>query len=141
MIADSSFTHKVAALAEAAVDCGMGVVLGTVNAPTPQVRYPANTGEVTDTFMGVVIYEAMKEPQTSAARYAATEPLSLMRRGPIWCVTNGTMVAQGPVYLVHTGADVGKFRGNNTNATLVSGARVKTGVTGAGIAEIDFNLP
>jgi len=140
-------------LAEADLDCGLGLVYGTQpsghDVSTPVVDLPANTGEVAK-FMGVSQYLSQREPNgTSAARYAAKSGVPVVRKGRIWVkidATAGSSLAnEGPVFLVHSGAQAGKFRqdtgAGGTAATAISGARVRVGGSEGGIALVDFNIP
>jgi hypothetical protein len=139
-------------LAEAVMDAGLGVVYGTqpsgADPGTPVVDLPANTGEVAK-FMGVALYQSQREPTGTANRYAAKDPVPVLKRGRIWVQVDATaaaaLTAEGAVYLVHSGAQAGKFRqdtgAGGTAATLVSGARCVYAGTEGGIALVDFNIP
>ncbi len=147
MIADSGFHDVESAIAEVALDCGLGVMKGTTGGVTPQVKLPTSAGDLAF-LKGVTIYQAIKEPTGNANRYAAGDPLGCLTQGRIWVQIDATvgavMVDEGPVYWVFTGANAGKFRGDAGSgpaAVLVPNAKCKVGGTAGGVAEIKINLP
>lgn len=149
MLADSGPHDIESALAEEPFDCGLGVVQGTSMGigNTPQVKLPDNTGEVA-TFKGVTQFLSFKEPIAgSTVRYQATDTVPVITMGRVWVhideTVGATMVNEGPVYLVHSGAQAGKFRGdaNSGAATLIPNAKCKIGGSAGGIAQIKVNLP
>ncbi len=106
------------------------------------VKVPTGTTYISAHFQGVSVYQSAKMPQAGAAvRYADGDTVPCLKKGRIWVLAQGDMVLDGPVYCVHSGADAGKFRGDNTTATIVAGAICrKAALTGA-LALIELNLP
>jgi hypothetical protein len=83
-----------------------------------------------------------------SAKYLQGETVNVLRRGRIWVQTNSAVtlgLTNAALYVVNTGADAGKIRNDNTNAVaLAAGAIVRdvgTAGSGAGICEIEINLP
>lgn len=146
MKADTSNADVETRLAETALDAGYGVVKGT-DPTIGQCKLPANTGDVTNSFLGVTLYTPYKEPTGTANRYLADEHVPVLGQGTIWvnvdATSGATITADGPVYCVHSGAQAGKFRGdaNSGAATLVPNAKAKSSATEGGIAKIKFNVP
>jgi hypothetical protein len=108
------------------VDVGLGVSIGPLNGKA----------------LGVSIYNPAREPGT----FAQYEGLSAMRKGRIKVASETAVVEQGPVYVrvVAAGAEVrGAFRGSAdaNDCALLDGARWVSTTSGAGIAELEINLP
>jgi hypothetical protein len=147
-LADSGFTDTESAVAETALDVGIGVIVGSTGGATPSVKKPTASGDLT-LFKGVTQYLAAREPVAgSALRYAAGDTVPCLTQGRIWvqidATAGSTMTDQGPVYLVFTGGNAGKFRGDagvGPAAVLVPNAKCKIGGTEGGIAMISINLP
>jgi len=139
----------------AGFDAGFGVVMGTSTAPSTGDRVvtsvlPQQASDVANLFLGVVQFLAQREPYANTQnRYQPGDAAPVASKGRFWVRVDpttsnpATMVDRGPVYLVYSGPYAGTFRGDNanSNAALVSGARVWTGGTAAsGVAEVNFNL-
>lgn len=138
-IADNGPRDVATGIADTALDCGYGVVEGSNGEDS--IALPAATGDVANKFAGVTVYNPMVEPKGSANRFAAKDTVSVLKKGRIWVTAQGDMVNKGPVYCVHSGTDAGKFRGDNTTATQVSGARVVKGALAGSMALIEVNIP
>ena len=145
---DTSPRDVESRIAETDLDAGYGVVRGT-DVTIRQAKLPANTGDVTNGFLGVVQYSLYREPTGMANRYLAKDVIPVVAQGGVWVLVDGTagaiLTADGPVYCVHSGAHAGKFRSDagagGTAATLVSGAKAKTSAVAGGIARIKINVP
>lgn len=146
MVADNGFSDTESAVAEAPLDAGLGVVIGTTGGPTPTVQLPASAGDLA-LLKGVTMYLAAREPGVSK-RFDVGDAVPCLTQGRIWVQIDATsgsvLVDNGPVYLVFTGANAGKFRGDagvGPAAVLVPNARCKVGGAAGGIGEIKINLP
>ncbi len=147
MVADSGFTDTESAVAEEALDAGLGVVVGTTGGATPTVVKPAASGDLA-LLKGVTMYLAAREPTGTANRYAIGDAVPCLTQGRIWVqidATSGSVLTDnGAVYLVFSGANAGKFRGDagvGPSAVLVPNAKVKIGGTAGGVGQIKVNLP
>lgn len=144
--ADNTLSYNDTALVEtAAVAAGRGVCTGTT---MDQCKVPAVAADVTNKFLGVVLYEAARMPTPGvAAQYAVKAAAPILRRGKVWVFPEGDMVDNGPVFLVNgSGAGTaGKWRGdaNTAAATQITRAICRRGATAAsGLpALLEFNLP
>jgi hypothetical protein len=146
--ADSGEFEATSALAEVVFDCGLGLVKGTAGGPTPQVKLPTQASDVTNLFKGVSLYQAYRQPTNTANRYAVGDAVPVVETGRIWVkidpTVGATMSDEGPVFLVHSGANAGTFRGDagvGPSATVVAGAKCKQGGIAGGIAAVKFNIP
>jgi hypothetical protein len=77
----------------------------------------------------------------SSGKYSLNETANIVTFGKIWIQTNASVVAGAPVYIVYTGADAGKARGDNSSAILIPGAVFGSSCSGAGVALVNFNFP
>lgn len=142
-IADlGAFTEKVSGLAQVALDAGLFLVKGTAS---NQVKLPTATGEVTNNLKGVAVYQSLRMPTGGANRYAIGDSLPVLRKGRIYVPVISVAVTDDMVpYIVHTGGDAGKIRGDNaaSNATAApSGVKVIIGAAAGGLAVVEINLP
>jgi hypothetical protein len=136
-LADTGHHDITTGLADTSLDCGLAVVLGANGYQS--IKLPGSSGDVTNTIKGWTLYRAMKEPNDP--RYVIHDAVDVLRVGRIWIIAQGDLVDEGPVYVVHSGANAGKVRGDNTGATLVSRAKVIQGATAGNLAKISVNLP
>ena len=159
MLADSGNHDTETGFAEVPLDAGLGVVVGSVTSPGtgtgaagmagPSVKLLAASGDVTNLFKGVSQYLAAREPVPgSANRYAVGDAVPCVTQGRIWVQVDATVGAalldEGPVFLVFSGANAGKFRGDagvGPAAAVVAGAKCKIGATAGGVAQIKVNTP
>lgn len=138
-IADTEFTDIMSYSAEAAVPFGSFLTLGTnkerqVNPVTTSVGQAALA-------VGVAIASHTVE-QTSAgvAQYAATQTVSMMKRGRVWLLTDDAVVAG-------TVANLKLSSGKVTDEAVAAGieaftqfkAKFITGTTAAGLAIVEIN--
>lgn len=139
MKADSGLSDTVSRLADVALDAGLGVCKGT---DTESVKLPTTEGNVTGSFGGIALYNASQMPRT-ANRYAATDAVPVLKRGRVWVQTEATIADDAAIYCIYDATNRGKFRADaDTNrAGLVPSAKCIKGVTGAGLALIEINLP
>lgn len=148
MLADTGYHDIESALAEVPLDVGLGVIVGATGGPTPSVKLPTQISDLA-LLKGISQYLAAREPTGNANRYAIGDAVPCVTQGRIWVqvdTTAGSSLADnGPVYLVYTGADAGRFRGDTgaggVTAVLVPNARCKVGGVAGGVAEIKINLP
>jgi hypothetical protein len=136
MIADSGFGYCESVVLDSAADAGLAIVDGA-NGPDSG-KLPGQSSDVTNLLRGFSVYNPMIEPRTP--RFAAKDCISVKRRGRIWVQVHGD-VTRGPFYVVHSGADAGKIRGDNTGATLCPSAKVIVAAAAGGVAQIEVNLP
>lgn len=158
MLADSGNHDIETGFAEVALDAGLGLAIGAVTAPGtgtgtsgaagPSVKLPASSGDVTNLFAGVSQYLAAREPVAgSSNRFAIGDAVPRLTQGRIWVQIDATggasLVSQGPVFLVYSGAQAGKFRGDTGGGTAaqVTGAKVMIGGSAGGVAKVKFNTP
>lgn len=144
MIADTSAisgNNTISRLAQGALHAGRGVCKGTLY---EQVKLPALASDVTDHFQGFTTYNAMREPVAAGPLYKDTDAVGIFRRGPIWLLAEGTVIDDGPVYIVNgTGAGTpGMLRGdaNSGAATVMPRAKVIKGATAGNLALVEINL-
>ncbi len=146
---ETGFRDVESAIAEVALDAGLGVIVGATGGATPTVKLPAASGDLA-ALKGITMYLAAREPTGTANRYAIGDAVPCLSQGRIWVQVDaaaGGMVDNGPVYLVFTGAHAGKFRGSDGNtgsgatAVLVPNAKCKIGASAGGVALIKINLP
>lgn len=158
MLADSGMRDVETAFAEVVLDAGLGVCVGATTGPGigtgedgeagPTVILPTAAADVTNHFKGVALYNTGKEPTGTANRYAVGDPVPCLQNGRVWVQIDATALAalvnDGPVFLVHSGAQAGKFRGDagvGPAATVVANAKCKIGGVAGGVGMIKLNLP
>lgn len=132
--------HRDSQATEVDLDAGLFVVLG---ASYGLCKLPTATGQVTNNLQGVALYEAIKEPYLTTARFKAKDMISVLRKGRVWVVVGAVAVTDDSIpYIVHTGADAGKVRGTtDAGATLApSGVKVLQGAAAGGICKLEVNL-
>lgn len=139
MVADMQSTNIITRIATIGIPVGRGVVKSSA---WDLCKLPTSAAEVTNNFQGVSIYSAMREP--GVPHYAIKASVSVLRRGLIWLIAEGTVVDDGPVFIVNgSGAGTaGMLRGdaNTAAATQVTQARVIKGATAGSLALVEFNL-
>jgi hypothetical protein len=148
MIADMTTRMPLTGILDVDADAGQGVVTGAASSATSptndRVKLPVDAAGITNTFRGILIYDASKEPNDATNRYDATSAVCYVRKGRIWVKCDATLVKDGLVYCVNaTGAGTpGSFRGdvNGGAATLVPTAKC-VHVASATLAMIEINLP
>lgn len=150
MLADSGPWDIESCVAEEALDAGLGLVRGTNGGATPGAKKPTVIGDLA-TLLGISKYEPAREPIPAIApnRYAIGDVIAYVTMGRVWVqvdTTNGSALLDGgPVFLVYTGVDAGRFRADTgaggVTAVLVPNARCRYGGTAGGVAMIKINLP
>lgn len=118
---------------------GHGVVRGTAE---NQVKRPTAAGQA---FRGIATRDESAGPQTLPANrdgYLDKETVSVGRKGKWWVETDGAVTDGAPAFLVMTGADAGKFSVTDTaSSDPVPSGIFRGATTGAGIAQLEINLP
>jgi len=122
----------------AGIGFGLAVVAGTD--PDRQVKLPTGEGLV---FRGITLHEYAQEQQADGTvEYAEGDTVNVGRRCRAWVRTAGSVTRDQKAFFIISGADAGKF----SNADDASTDEVPTGVfrssvSGAGLAELEINLP
>lgn len=136
-----------ARFAEVAHGPGLGMVYG---ANRQFAKLPTVTGDVTNNFDGIVVHDPWN---TYDRAYGINRWFTLLRKGRIWVQIFGTALlesAPNAVFMIHGGANAGKFRGDagaggdaGTAVPTAKVCRLGTPVAGGGdgIAMIEINLP
>jgi hypothetical protein len=122
---------------------GLGYAYGT----DPEKQFKAFAGGV-GAFVGVLAHRHTLQQRGlfttggagGAAAIAKGEPGDIVTKGRVWVTTNEAVTAGDAAYVVNTGADVGKFRQDATNAVAVTGVFRST-VAAAGLALLELNAP
>lgn len=139
-IADTGFRDVTTGIADGDMDPALAVVLGAHGSDS--IKLPSATGDLAS-LKGWTLAKVMKEPRTP--QFAATDAVDVLRVGRLWVVPQGDVVDEGPVYVIHSGANAGRIRGDagsgGNAATLVSRAKVLKGATAGNLARIAVNLP
>jgi hypothetical protein len=109
------------------------------------VKLPAASTDVTATGVGFV----HRDPTwggtggTQTVMYAKGDVIAVMRKGYIWCLTEGAVTQEGAVFARFTASggntQLGKVRADADTATAaqVPNARFVTSTTGAGLAIVE----
>lgn len=120
---------------------GLGVVRdqSPLDSQYTHVKIPDAGGQV---FRGVAIMTWSKQQDASGdGKYVAKDPVNVLRKGVAVVPVNANVSIDNDVYLVHTGADAGKFRNDGTDADLVPTGVFKTAANTGELAVIEINLP
>ena len=162
-VADLSNTDIISRLAEDAAGAGAGRLVVAGTDAENQAVAPTATGDVTGgDALGVVKYDATKEPARTAAALAAgnefdiEDTLPVVQKGRVWvlCDAGATIVANTAAFVRFAsgagGSVLGAFRQNADTATAVALPNAKfvsshrdvnfNGVTQR-IALVDLDLP
>lgn len=148
--ADAGPDRTRSMLASVALDAGLGLIYSGAASTggAQQCGLPASSGDVTNLFVGISEYLAAREPIAgSSNRYAIGDGVSVVEEGGIWVqvdsTTGSSLVDEGPVFLIYSGADKGRFRGDNGGgtATQVTRAKCRIGGLAGSVAQIRINLP
>lgn len=127
----------VNACAEGQVFFGHAVVAGTD--PLTQVKMPTATGSV---FRGVALSTWAKEQNTSnAGLYNETEAVNILKQGAVWVRVNSNVAIDEAAYFVYTGANLGQFRNDNTDADAVPTGVFRSTANSGELALLEINLP
>ena len=127
----------VTACAEGVIPFGTAVIPGTD--AEKQVTVPSLTGQ---TFRGITTQTWAQEQNVSGdGEYKDTAAVNIMKQGTIWVEVNGNVVVDEAAYFVYTGADVGKFRADNTDADAVPTGVFRSTANSGELALLEINLP
>lgn len=122
-------------VAENAIQPGFGIIDGTIGGK--QVKMPA--GAVTG-FRGITLLKTNSEQDfNGVVQYKAKDSVSVLEQGRAWVPVKGAVSWDSDVYLIHTGADTGKFiSGAGANQTIIAGAKFKYVTTGDGLSIVEL---
>jgi hypothetical protein len=134
LVADSGITQDVISrLVEDAAGAKVGTLLVPGTDAEKQAIVPTTSAEITDgTGLGVVMYDASKEPATSAAAIAAEneyddeQSVPLVTKGRVWvlCDAGATIVANSQAFVRFTagagGTRLGTFREDADTASAAA---------------------
>jgi hypothetical protein len=135
------------AILEADMDPGLFLTLGAGGYGFADEIDAAADVTTAGLLQGVGIYRPALEP--ASPNFAEGDSISVMRRGYVWVLCNGTVTDGGPVYIVFDNTDPTDIRGSiradagsgTIAAAAPSGVRVKRGATGKGsLALVELNL-
>jgi len=114
--------------------------------PDESCSLPAVTGDVTSgRAIGFSVYDASKE-DNAADGYLDNEPVSVLRKGLIWVDCETAAAVGGAVFVRFQDAGalgLGAVRNDADTADAVAlpGAYFRSVLSGAGIVQIEVNLP
>ena len=148
MVADGGPSQTVSAIASGALAAGNGVSFSAASSAagvTDICKAPAAGTDVTNAakFLGIAIYNAGREPHTSAAEYADESVVSILRKGRIWVEVEDAVAVGGGVFCRHVaaGAEVlGAFRSDadGSDASQVAHAVFLTAASASGLALVEL---
>ena len=140
MLSDSGEHDIVTRTLTSAGDVDAGRVV--INASATTCEAPDADADVIDHFAGLTVYNPMVEPNTTAARFAAGDQVSVLRSGRGFAaVKTGTPVKDDPVYVYvgATTADRGMVAPSAAAGYVqLRGARFTGVLEGSSYAEIQF---
>ncbi len=139
-LADSGFHDITAGIVGTALDCGRLICLGDDGYQS--VKPIASSADV-PFVKGFSLYRAMIEP--NSPRFPAGVAIDILRVGRIYVVAQGDLTDEGPVFVVHAGANAGLLRadvGSGGNAaTAFTRAKVIKGGSAGALCIVSINLP
>ena len=138
----------------AVIPFGYGVVLGTAANADKTFAPGILPAAASTNFLGVAVKTEGIEYKTGTAGtdplvsvtasgvigYPVDHSMRVLYSGVIGVVVNGTVAAGDAVYVVDTTADFGMFRNDDTNATLVTGAKFLEAGDDGDVVRAAFNL-
>jgi len=134
MLADLSVKTVDSRAAQGEISLGFGVVGGTN--PEKQVKVPS--GNITG-FQGVALHQAKEQDASGKVTYKDKDTVPVLTKGRVWVPVIGAVAYDGDVYLIHTGANAGKFTGSaGANQGQVGGAKFKTSTSTDGLAVLEL---
>ncbi len=140
--ADTGFKDVTTGICDVAVDPGLFLVLGANGYQS--VKLPAVTGDIASG-KGFSVFKTMTEARPGLPLYPATSAIDVLRVGRIYIVVQGTVIDEGPVFIIHAGASAGMVRGDassgGTAATVLPRAKCIKGASAGNVAIISINLP
>lgn len=93
-----------------------------------------------DAFRGVALHQHNEKAiSTGVAQYGVKDCVSVIRKGKVWVETGVAVTADQDAYVDLSGA-IGKFTHISTN-NMATGGKFRSTVGGAGIAQLELNLP
>lgn len=128
-------TNIVTKICDTDIAFGLLVVNGADSGNS--VKLPSAQG---DSFEGVIVFTHKQQVSRNVSLYQEKEPASIMKRGKIWVESTVAVSYGDTVYIINTGDDVGKIT-NVSGTNTPTGVKVTTGNDGAGLCEIELNLP
>jgi hypothetical protein len=130
--------HRIVSdCAEGIVPFGSAVIPGTD--AEKQVKVPTATSQ---TFRGVALSTWAQEQNASGdGEYKDTTPVNVLKQGVVWVEVNGNVLVDQPAFFVYTGADVGKFRADGTDADAVPTGVFRSSANSGELAQLEINLP
>lgn len=146
MIADLASSTVDSYIADTDLPAGVLVCTGAVARAVGQIgscKLPAASTDVTAHALGIVVWSPMAMP-LSGGIWPAKSIVSVLRVGRIWCSAEAALANDAlAIFARYTGANFGQLRAdaNSTSAQIPGGTKVKIGNTGAGLVQIELNLP
>ena len=152
LIFDTGYNDFVSKLAEVAIPFGRLVVKGS---SADVVKVPTSGAQITDALdacKGIAAATQAKEGNAANAysQYDAKDCVSVMKRGRVWVLAEGTWTANSQAFVRHgtttNGSQLGAFRadadGSPAAATALTGAKfVNSGDASKGeFAIVEFDL-
>lgn len=140
-LADIALTDKVGRFAAADVAFGVGLAATTT---AGQAEVPTATSFV---FEGISVQtNKVTLNATGEALYQAGEEITVLKKGRIWVYTEVAIAVGDAVFLRHTvnaALVPGDFRNDadTARADAITNARFVTATTGAGLVQVEINLP
>ena len=130
--------HRIASdCADGIIPFGSAVIPGSD--PEKQVKVPTATSQQ---FRGVALATWAQEQNASGdGEYKDTSAVNVLKQGVVWGEGNGDVLVDEPAYFVYTGADVGKFRADATDADAVPTGVFRSSATSGNLAQLEINLP
>jgi hypothetical protein len=93
-----------------------------------------------DVFRGIALHQHNEKAITTGiAQYELKDAVSVLRKGKVWVETGVAVTADDPAYVDFSGG-IGKFTNVSTN-NLTTGGKFRSTVSGAGLAQLELNLP
>lgn len=136
----------LSAILEAAVDSGLFLTLGAGGYGYADEVDAAGDVTTAGLLQGVGLYRAALEPATP--NFAVGESITILRRGYVWVLCNGTVTDGGPVFIVFDNTTPTDIRGSiradagvgTIAAAAPAGVRVKRGAAAGSVALVELNL-
>lgn len=135
MLADAGQNDVVSMPAQSAITAGAGLTLHSGGVTVE----PANS---TAAFQGVAVRSLDTEGDANNdPSYAATDVVSVLRKGRIWVSVQDAVGAGAAAFVDNAGAGAGEFRSDATGGVAVPTGVFRTTTAGAGLAILEINLP
>lgn len=85
-------------------------------------------------FRGIAIHTHKTD-----GKYNSSDVVNVLKRGPVWVQVSGAVTKDDTAY-VDLSAGTGKFTSTSTN-NLATGGKFRSTTSGAGLAQLEINLP